>query len=103
MAFTGKESEKVTLQEAANWTANYRATIKEGEILSHFYGKNNLTEILEQKDCQGIRIYHGIDDGQKNLILVGADGDENDMINGVLVERGVPCPPRCKEKNVLNS
>tara|TARA_B110000285_G_C14622483_1_gene379747 strand:+ start:238 stop:549 length:312 start_codon:yes stop_codon:yes gene_type:complete len=103
MAFTGKESEKVTLDEASKWTANYRATIKEGEIISHYFGKDNINAILEQKGCVGISIYHGIDNGQKNLILVGMNANEQDMEKGIIVEKGVPCPPRCKESNRLNS
>ena len=63
-----------------------------------------LLEILDQEDCMGIRFYYGIgDDGKKNLIAVGATSDENDMVDGVIVEKVVPCPPRCPGKNPLNS
>jgi hypothetical protein len=52
----------------------------------------------------GVRVYYGIgDDGKKNLIFVGATADENDMIDGIIVEKVVPCPPRCPGKNSLNS
>lgn len=103
MAYTGKESEQVTLEEASKWTANFRATIKKGEIISHYFGKDNINAILAQKGCVGINIYHGIDNGQKNLILVGTDANEKDMEKGILVEKGLPCPPFCRDNNKLNS
>jgi hypothetical protein len=34
---------------------------------------------------------------------VGAKADENDMEQGVIVERLSPCPPLCPRKNPLNS
>jgi hypothetical protein len=104
MAFNGDEGSVVTLAEASGWTANYRRTIPAGEIISQFVGKNQLMKILNQKGCMGVRVYYGIgDDGKKNLIFVGATADENDMIDGIIVEKVVPCPPRCPEKNSLNS
>ncbi len=104
MAFNGDEGSVVTLAEASGWTANYRRTVPAGEIISQFVGRNKLMEILNQDDCMGVRIYYGIgDDGKKNLILVGAEADENDMVDGIIVEKLFPCPPRCAERNTLNS
>lgn len=104
MAFNGDEGSVVTLAEASGWTANYRKTIPAGEIIGQFVGKNQLMKILNQKGCMGVRIYYGIgDDGKKNLILVGAGSDENDMTAGVILEYLFPCPPRCSGKNSLNS
>jgi len=104
MAFNGDEGSVVTLAEASGWTANYRRTIPAGEIISQFVGRNKLMEILNQDDCMGVRIYYGIgDDGKKNLILVGAEADENDMVDGIIVERLFPCPPLCSGRNSLNS
>ncbi len=104
MAFNGDEGSVVTLAEASGWTANYRRTVPAGEIISQFVGRNKLMEILNQDDCMGVRIYYGIgDDGKKNLILVGAEADENDMVDGIIVERLSPCPPLCPGRNPLNS
>ncbi len=104
MAFNGDEGSVVTLAEASGWTANYRKTIPAGEIIGQFVGKNQLMKILNQKGCMGIRFYYGIgDDGKKNLIAVGAGSDENDMTTGVILEKFLQCPPRCPEKNSLNS
>jgi len=48
-------------------------------------------------------MYHGIDNNKKNLVLVGADADENDMVGGVLLENAVTCPTTCSSSNSLNS
>jgi hypothetical protein len=42
------------------------------------------------------------DEGVPQLVLVGADAAENDMLD-VIVEVGIGCPPRCASKNALNS
>jgi hypothetical protein len=104
MAFTGDEGTVVTLAEAAEWTANYRKTIPEGDTIAHFVGKEKLLSILEQEDCVGIRFYYGKEnDGAKNLIAVGANSEENDLIDGIIVEKTLSCPTRCSEINPLNS
>jgi hypothetical protein len=104
MAFNGDEGSEVTLAEASGWTANYRRTIPSGEIVGQFVGKNKLMKILNQRGCMGVRLYYGIgDDGKKNLIAVGAGSDENDMTEGVILEKFFPCPPICSGKNSLNS
>jgi len=103
MSFNGTESKKVTLTEASVWTSNYRRTIAQGEIIAHFFGKDKLNDILSQSGCMGIRIYHGLDNGKKNLVLVGASVNEDDMVNGVILENAVICPPTCSKNNKLNS
>jgi hypothetical protein len=104
MSFDGNEGEVVTLQEAAIWTANYRKTIVEGETIAHFIGKEKLKLILDQEDCVGVRIYYGLDEnGENNLVFVGADKNENDLVNGVILEYAKKCPPACSDKNSLNS
>lgn len=104
MSFNGTEGSFVTLREASGWTANYRATISSGDIIAHFVGSEKVKAILDQEDCVGIRIYYGIDDdGKKNLILVGASADGNDMVDGLIVEKVVACPPICSNSNALNS
>ena len=104
MAFNGDEGSIVTLDEAAGWTANYRETITTGEIIGQFVGREKLLDILNQPGCKGIRIYYGIgDDGKKNLSLVGATADENDMCNGIIVDKVLACPPTCSSQNKLNS
>jgi hypothetical protein len=104
MSFDGNEGKVVSLEEAAIWTANFRNSIQPGETIAHFIGKNKLLELLEQENCVGVRIYYGLDEiGEKNLVFVGADEDENDLVDGVILEFAVKCPPKCSEKNDLNT
>jgi hypothetical protein len=102
MSFTGKEDHSITLATAAEWTANFRATTPPAPS-AHFYGKNAIQAILNQTNCVGIRIYHALDStGVKQLIIVGAKSDESDLHEGLLAERGAPCPPYCGSGNPLN-
>jgi hypothetical protein len=104
MSFNGNEGEFVTLNDASRWTANYRNTIQPGDTIAEFQGKEKLLELLNQEGCVGIRFYYAInDEGQKVLVLVGADSDENDMENGLIIDKGDLCPPFCSKKNSLNS
>jgi hypothetical protein len=104
MSFIGNEGKEVTLAEASAWTENYRATITKGDTLAHFVGKDQLMKILDQAECVGVRHYYGIDeDGAKVLIAVGVTSDENDMTEGIIIERMIACPPRCSTRNNLNS
>lgn len=95
MAFTGDEGEKFPLDTAAAWTANYRKQNPNG-IKAHFFGRNILLNMLKQADCVGLRMYYALDEkGVQQMIVVGADANENDLYNGIVAERGMPCEPYC--------
>jgi hypothetical protein len=95
MAFTGDEAQEFPLQTAAEWTANYRKANPEG-IKAHFFGRNIIQKILDQDGCVGIRCYYALDEkGVQQMIMVGADKDENDLFNGIIAEISKPCPPFC--------
>ena len=94
MAFDGTEGAIITLKEAEKFTADYRAEITKGTVISHYFGKVVLEKILAQQDCVGIRMYHGKDEnGNKNLVLVGVTENEDDMTQGLIADRSVICPP----------
>lgn len=102
MAFDGTEGGEITLSNAANMTAEYRKN-NPGGTKAHFFGRDILNQILEQEGCQGIRMYYGQDeDGNKQLVLVGADSDENDMLD-LVADLSHPCPNACSNPNSLNS
>ncbi len=104
MAFDGTEGKKITLAEGATLTANYRHTITTGTVIGHFFGKDILQSILAQSGCVGIRMYHAIDEnGIKNLVLVGVDSSQNDLVSGIVADRSVICPPMGCTLNALNS
>lgn len=102
MAFNGKEGGEITLQIASDMTGRYRLQ-NQGEPIAHFFGKDILQKILDQEGCMGIRIYYGIDeDGTKQLVLVGADSDQNDQTN-LVADISFICPNACSDRNPLNS
>ena len=101
MAFDGTEGGEITLKLGADMTAEYRSQ-NPGETKAHFYGKDILNEILDQEGCMGIRIYYGLDsDENKELVLVGADANENDM-TGLVADLSSPCPSLCDSNSPLN-
>jgi len=95
MAFTGKEAEEFPIERAAEWTANYR-NANPGKLKAHFFGKEIINRILNQENCVGIRCYYALDEnGVQQMIIVGADKEENDLFNGIVAEMARPCPPFC--------
>jgi len=107
MSFTGNEGAFITLTDAATLTANYRS----GQLnptLGHFLGISKLQDLLAQTGCVGLRIYYGIDSetGSKEIVVVGVDEDENDILDGtepLILDQSVPCPTSCGASNDLNS
>ncbi len=96
MSFTGQENHDITLDEAKEWTKNYRVQVPSNATKAHFFGKDAIQAILNQDDCVGIRIYYALDtEDRQQLIVVGADANENDLHEGLLAERSFPCPPSC--------
>ena len=96
MSFDGTEGGSITLAAASDLTAEYRR-LNSGATIAHFFGKDIIEDILEQTGCKGIRIYYGIDDeGGKELILVGADSDEDDMTS-LVADLSLPCPNTCSK------
>lgn len=94
--FKGNEGEKITLQEAVKFTENYRKSEKAEAVKAEFIGKDLVEEILSQEKCVGLRLYFGKNEkGDLNIVIVGADGDGNDLYQGVIAEKISPCPPFC--------
>ncbi len=101
MAFTGDESEVISLADATAWTAAYRSANPTG-VKAHFFGKNQLMTILEQDDCAGIRAYYAIDDlGAKQLVLVGVNFSGDDQYTETILDRSHPCPNICDVSSPL--
>lgn len=67
-------------------------------------GKEKIKAILDQSECEGIRFYFAVNDnGENTLVLVGADSNQNDMVNGLIADHLVTCPIFCSNSNSLNS
>ncbi len=102
MAFDGTEGNQITLASASAMTAQYRRD-NPNSTIAHFFGKDILNELLEKEGCVGIRIYYGLDeDGNKQLVLVGVDSEENDILE-LVADMSFPCPNACSSPNSLNS
>ena len=101
MAFDGNEGTMITLDEGATLTHTYR-TNNPGKSLGVFYGKEKLLELLNQPECMGIRVYYGEENRELQLVLVGADANQDDILDLVL-DLGKRMPPYTGSSNVLNS
>lgn len=103
MSLTHDQDHSISLSTASEWTANYRGKYP-NQIKGHAFGKDAIEAILAQDDCIGIRIYYALDDdGVQQLIITGVDSAGDDLYDGLLAERSMPCPPVCGSKNPLNS
>lgn len=102
MAFNPDIDNSISLEDAAQYTANFRQAFPNATT-ANAYGKGLMLELLEQRNCAGFRIYNGIDEkGDQQLVLVGVDIHGNDLYRGVLLDRSQPCPNVCSEENPLN-
>lgn len=98
MSFNGKEGSQISVQQGATMTSDYRSKFP-NQPKAHFFGKDILNTILAQNGCEGIRFYQGLDaNGNIELVIVGADANENDMLN-FIGDTSVPCPSRCDNNN----
>lgn len=102
---TGNEDHlNFPLPTAIEWTRNYRNSVPPTETRAHYFGKLAIQTLIDQENAVGIRIYYALDEaGKKQLIIVGVDEDGNDLYNGEIAERSVPCPSVCSTASPLNS
>jgi hypothetical protein len=104
MSFTGNEEHTISLATASAMTKNYRDNAGSNPTLAHYFGKSELQDVLDQSNCVGIRIYYAINaEGQKQLVIVGVNSSENDLYEGLLLDRSVTCPIYCSSANPLNT
>ena len=104
ISFTGKEDHSISLEDASNMTRNFQLQAAPNQIIGGFFGKDAGVAIISQDGAVGLRYYYGMDDeGTPHIILIGVNADGNDMIDGLLAERALMCPPSCPESNDLNS
>lgn len=104
MSFNGNEGDFITLREGSEMTKRYRNTIQPGEVIGVFMGKEKIQAILDQSECKGIRFYFARNERNENtLVLVGADANQNDIVDGLIADKAYPCPQTCGNANNLNS
>ena len=104
MAFNGTEGTTIDTDTAGIWTKNYRNANPES-LKGRFLGREGLERLLRQPDCTGIRFYYGLNEAEPQLLAVGVDAEENDLLDnrGVVIDDSKPCPPYCSKPNALNS
>jgi hypothetical protein len=104
MPITTQEDQHISLNDAAAMTLKFRQSNPVGSVIAHLFTKEIIMEILNQANCEGIRIYHGIDAGNAPVLVVtGVDGNKDDMYQGTLAEHADKCPLWCSQGNPLNS
>ena len=59
---------------------------------AHAFGREKILEVLDQIDCVGLKIYHGMEDGKKTLVLVGVNDDGDDIVSGLKIDKAIACP-----------
>jgi hypothetical protein len=105
--FNGTEGKPIPQETAKQWSENYQKK-NPGETKSHFFGRDIIEKILAEDGCMGIRIYYALDDnGQKQLLLVGADSEGNNLLPSeksssgdpnTIADVSFPCPSFCPPK-----
>ena len=116
MARLDAQNHTITLATAAEYTRRHRnaggggggvnATAKGGSKMEPNGGAfhaDQVLRLLQQPGCTALRIYRARSaDGAATVVLVGVDGNGNDMTQGVLLQEWLPCPPFCGTSNELN-
>ncbi len=89
--YGGDEPHDIILKDASSLTQKYKSSVPAGSIRGIYFGKNAVTDILNQKDCVGLRIYYGIKgSGEPTLVIVGVESSGGDLTEGKLAEYGIP-------------
>jgi len=83
MAFDGSEGEFISLSEGSDLTSEFRSSYST-QPLGYFFGREKLEELLAQENCEGIRIYFGEKNRTLQLVLVGADDNQYDLLDKIL-------------------
>jgi hypothetical protein len=89
----------ITQEEAKALIKAFKAKFP-GEVTSSFIGANNVKNILEQKNCIGVRIHNGYDvvNEKISLVLVGVDVDEKEILEeGIIYDKMLQCPTFCSK------
>jgi len=94
---------EITLKEAQDLIEAFQTKFPD-EKKAFYVGSNHLQAIIDQENCIGVRIYNAYDEVKetKTVVLVGVDRLENDMKDGIIVDRTVICPPHCPTISILD-
>ena len=106
MKNTEQENYFITFEEGAALTQRYRDSMQPSQIKGGFISKEDLIALLNQNDCNGMRVYFGLNENNvQELVFAAVDGVGNDIIgeNKLCIGNVSKCPPNCGASNILNS
>jgi hypothetical protein len=85
-------SHDIDISRAREFIHNFQE--ENGEAVALLFNREKIEKILNQKDCEGLRIYLALKkDGEKTVIIVGHDGSDRDInadLSEFVAEYGIP-------------
>lgn len=88
--------------DAAELTQAFREANPGAETAGYF-DRAVIDQILSEPGVAGLRIYQGMNaDSSPALVIVGVDGQGDDLDQGTIAEQHRPCPPFCSKSGVLS-
>lgn len=103
MALNVNSGDLITEEKAKELIRSFEMRFP-GEVVSSFIGANHVNSVLAQDGCVGLRIYNGYDAAAQkiSLVIVGVDEHDNDLVvDGVIYDQLVTCPPTCPTGSTL--
>lgn len=97
------ESNFITLSEAQSLTFAYQHSADFSEQPKALrFTKDDLGTLLNQEGAVEISFYPGLTaSGKLTLVAVAVDEENQDMVNAFILNRCLPCPPKCTENSPL--
>jgi hypothetical protein len=90
-------AEFIKLEEAVKLTHAFQESeIGKDQTISAIFEKEIIIKILNQENCEGLRIYNSLNEDEKiTFVLVGYDKEFKDMTDGYIADRAFNCPKNC--------
>jgi len=102
--FTGNEDHSITLEEASDVTSRYKLSVGALGMKGGYFSKSALQAVLNQQDVVGVRFYYGISlTFSPVMVVVGVKANGDDVVNGLVLDKALMCPPNCGSISILNS
>ena len=102
MSYNPNQNHTITLAEGEALTENFR-NAHPNEVKGYFFGRDAIQTILDQPGCVGLKMYYGLNNGVRNLVIVGTTADANDQYTLTVLDNGIEDPPSLSQPNPLNS
>ena len=98
MSVTSATGSFITLSAAQTMVGDWitaQSSVSTSNPKAYGLGSNKLLDILNQRDCVGLRIYNCKDNGNNNVVVIGVDTNGDDMDAGYILNNAAPCPTTC--------